>query len=244
MDKLDLQAAVVPATCERHGAYDAHAMTLAGRRIQSGCPACAEAEQAAQLEDQRRERMERQIAQSGIPRRFLDRTLDTYRATEAGQKRALQIARGLVQAEGDGASAVFCGAPGTGKTHLGCAVCRAFIERGRSARFVTVLAALRSIKDTYRRDSETSERAALAAFTTPDMLVLDEVGVQLGTEHEKMLLFEIINERYQECRATVLISNLNRQEIGEYLGQRVMDRFADGGAVVAFGWASYRGRRP
>jgi DNA replication protein DnaC len=69
---------------------------------------------------------------------------------------------------------------------------------------------------------------------------MDEVGVQVGSEHEKMLLFEIINERYQECRSTVLISNLTREEIAGYLGQRVMDRFAEGGAVVAFDWDSHR----
>jgi DNA replication protein DnaC len=98
------------------------------------------------------------------------------------------------------------------------------------------------VKDTYRRDSERSESQVMADFMRPRLLVLDEVGVSLGSEHEKMLMFEIINERYQNQLSTLLLSNLTRAEITEYLGHRIMDRFAEGGAVVAFDWQSHRGQ--
>jgi len=239
---------VVASECVKHGPFDAKVFDLLGRAIRAGCPKCAEetkAEEEAREADiremERRGFVSRMLAASHIPARFADRTLENYRAETEKQQMALKVARGLATAKTPGASAIFCGRPGTGKTHLACGACRAFVESGRSARFVTVLAAIRYIRDTYRRDSERSESEALQDFLRPDLLVLDEVGVQVGSEHEKMMLFEIINERYQECRSTVLISNLTRAELAEYLGQRVMDRFADGGAVVAFDWGSYRG---
>jgi DNA replication protein DnaC len=107
---------------------------------------------------------------------------------------------------------------------------------------MTVLGAVRHIKDTYRKDSIRSESEAIDDLVAPGLLILDEVGVQVGSEHEKMLVFEIINERYQACRSTILISNLNREELTAYLGDRIMDRFNEAGAVVAFDWASYRGK--
>jgi DNA replication protein DnaC len=138
---------------------------------------------------------------------------------------------------------VFCGKPGTGKTHLACGIGRNLINKFRSVQFLTVLSAIRHIKDTYRRDSERTEQEAINDLLQPDLLILDEIGAQLGSEHEKMLMFEVINERYQQCRSTILISNLNADELTDFLGDRVMDRFRESGAVVAFDWASHRGQR-
>ena len=77
----------------------------------------------------------------------------------------------------------------------------------------------------------------------PDLLILDEIGVQIGSEHEKLLLFDVLNGRYQQCRPTILISNLSGSDLEAYLGQRVMDRYRECGAVLAFDWNSYRGTR-
>ena len=50
----------------------------------------------------------------------------------------------------------------------------------------------------------------VAGFIRPDLLILDEVGVQFGSETEKMILFEIINGRYEQLKPTIVISNLAR----------------------------------
>jgi DNA replication protein DnaC len=252
--RLDANIREVTAVCETHGEYPAREFTmpLIGKSITSPCPTCS-AETRARNEQADRERAERELAfkvaglfhRSGIPARFADRTLSSYRAEGTGQARALKIASRYVESFGEsrGASMVFAGKPGTGKTHIACGIARALIEQSKSALFMTVLQALRHIKDTYRRDSDKSETDAIADLLRPDLLILDEVGAQLGSEHEKMLMFEVINERYQQCRSTILISNLNADELTEFLGDRVMDRFREAGAVVAFDWQSHRGRR-
>ena len=181
---------------------------------------------------------------SGIPARYVGCSLENYITDGAGQKRVREIASRYIDAfPGRGASLILCGKPGTGKTHLACAIGHALTEQQRSVVFGTVLSVIRHIKDTYRKESERSESEAVEDMLAPDLLIIDEVGAQLGTEHEKLLLFEIINERYQDCKATILISNLTREELGQYLGDRVMDRFRESGAVVAFDWQSHRARR-
>jgi len=237
--------------CDRHGKYTAELFFVLDRWIGGRCPVCDEESEREQQELRKRQESEKKEARisalmgrSGIPKRFEVRTLASYQAGSDSQKRVLKIAQRMAESDPEqGTSLVFCGKPGTGKTHLACGIALDWIQAGRPAYFMTVLAAIRSIKSTYSPASDRTEDDAIRALTEVDLLILDEIGVQLGTEHEKMLLFEIINERYQQMRPTILISNLTRDELTEYLGARVMDRFRESGAVVAFDWDSYRGSK-
>jgi DNA replication protein DnaC len=194
-----------------------------------------------------RDRIASLFHSSGIPKRFAERIFENYVAQTPAQKRALQLCNRLAEAivaDGDnGTSLILCGNPGTGKTHLACAIGSHLIEHCKSVQFATVLAAIRSIKDCYRKDSARTESEAIHAMVEPDLMIFDEIGCSLGSEHERMLIFDIINERYQQCRSTILISNLNREQLTDYLGERIMDRFRESGAVIPFDWSSYRGSK-
>lgn len=252
------QLQTVDANCPKHGDYQARVidMSLLDRpNLVGGCPVCAAERQAA--EDARKARdiaIERQnrvstlLHRSGIPVRFADRTFDGYAATTQGQKIALGVCRAYAEKWPDkyetGASLVLTGGPGTGKTHLACAIASSVTEAHMaSSLFITVSAMLRSIKETYRKGSERSEQAAIDAFKTPHLLIVDEVGVQIGSDHEKLLMFEVLNERYQWTLPTILISNLSIGELEDFLGQRIMDRYRECGSVLAFDWQSHRGVR-
>jgi DNA replication protein DnaC len=254
--RLEPEFPVVDAECKTHGPYRAKQIPsfLGNPPITMACPVCSAESRAKQererIESERQQRSAkilRLFDRAGIPERFADRSLGNYRAETASQKRALHIAELFVESFGDGltagASLVLAGKPGTGKTHIAIGIARALIEQTRSAVFLTVLQAMRHIKDTYRRESDRTESDAIADLLKPDLLILDEIGAQLGSEHEKMLMFEVINERYQRCRSTILISNLTGDELTTFLGDRVMDRFRESGAVVAFDWPSHRGKR-
>lgn len=241
-----------PAHCATHGEYQVRLVDFGfgDKPLRLGCPQCIaitraaeDARHAEQKAWKERDKIARRFASSGIPDRFMSRTLSNYNATTPGQKRALEIAKLYAASKEPGKSLVLCGKPGTGKTHLACGIGQEMMETSWTVLFRTVLSAIRHIKDTYRKDSQRSEAQALSDFTRAGLLILDEVGVQTGSEHEKMLLFEIINERYQQNYSTIIISNLDREELGAYLGERIMDRFRESGAVVAFDWPSYRGTR-
>ncbi|MGE7139164.1 ATP-binding protein [Luteibacter sp. NPDC031894] len=255
-ERIEPIARVIDAECEKHGPYKAKQVAMGGGLppITMNCPKCSEErrerEELRAAEEARRrkqERIDQLFRRSAIPLRFLDRTLEGYKATNDGQRRALRIATRYVETFADsatvGPSMVLAGKPGTGKTHIACGIANALIHMGKPVLFMTVLQALRHIKETYRKDSTRTEEKAMAELMEPELLILDEVGAQLGSEHEKMLMFEIINERYQNCRSTILISNLTGDELTEFLGDRVMDRFRENGAIVAFDWNSHRGQR-
>ncbi len=74
-----------------------------------------------------------------------------------------------------------------------------------------------------------------------DLLIIDEVGSQFGSDTEKLFIFEIIDGRYQEMKPTILISNLDINGIKESIGERCVDRLREGGgSMIAFNWESSR----
>ena len=203
-----------PRTCERHGDF----LDLKMPAGWAGCPRCNEriaredAGKAAAATSAHR----RQVADSLLAARPFPRASPTSGSTTSRRSRgpaalARRYADGFgAEAAKSGASLVFCGGVGAGKTHLAVGIAHRLMEQGRIAVFTSVINAIRRVKDTYRRDSGQSEAQVVAGFIRPDLLILDEVGVQFGSETEKMILFEIINGRYEQLKPTIVISNLAR----------------------------------
>src|SRR5690606_1976721 len=126
-------------------------------------------------------------------------------------------------------------------THLACGIATHIAKSGRASLFLPVMEAVRPVKQTWGRTDGETESEVIAKMLKPDLLILDEFGVQIGSETDKLILFEIINGRYSEMRLTIIISNLARAELGAYLGERVIDRMSEGGgATLAFTWESKR----
>lgn len=238
--------------CEQHGEFVAKCHI---GKMWSKCPVCAE-----EVERQEQERKEQERAQararqwqerlghSGIPLRFHDRTLSGYQAQSDAQQAALDFAKEYAldfeQVQKTGRGAVFVGRPGTGKTHLAVGI-GLYAMRKFHARvlFITVQRAIRSVKDTWAKGAQQSESEAIDALVEPDLLILDEVGVQFGSEFERNTLFDVLNERYELRKPTIFLSNLASDELADFLGERVMDRLReDGGRVIPFAWDSYRGK--
>lgn len=246
---IDLKTRTI--VCDKHGEFEQR--NFIGR-VWSKCPACsAEYAAAEKVKEDATARAAKvaawqlQIGDSGIPERFHNRTLNTFKAENEGQRHALSFATAFADSFGQGPKvgrgAVFIGMPGTGKTHLAVGIGMHLMKQGRPVLFSTVMRAIRRIKDTWSRGAEESESQAVAGLVFPDLLILDEVGVQFGTETEKNLLFDVLNERYERRKSTLLLSNLPLPEVRAYLGERVFDRMReDGGEVVAFGWASQRAK--
>lgn len=236
--------------CGDHGEYDSR--NVVGN-VWTKCPVC-EADQAVKrrLEEDGRAAVEknrlwqRRLGEAGIPERFHNRTLASYIATNAGQKSALafatKYAEGFELAQKAGRSAIFCGKPGTGKTHLAVGIGLHAMTLGKLVLFTTVQRAVRRVKDSWRKDSQESETDVIDILVEPDLLILDEIGVQFGSDFEKNLMFDILNERYEKSRPSLLLSNLTAQEVKAFLGERVYDRLReDGGKCIPFDWSSHRG---
>ncbi len=196
-------------------------------------------DQEKRLSDQAR------LASVGIGKRYANSSLDNFVPTTPIAQKVLNVCRRYVAtfperlASGD--SLLMMGNAGTGKNHLAAAICHAVHDAGYTACHTRAIKMIRRIRQSWNGNSET-EQEAIDLFVAPDLLVLDEVGMNYGSDAEKILLFDVLNERYENLKPTIVISNLALDGITEALGGRVMDRFREGKSrLLSFTWESYRG---
>ena len=238
--------------CEVHGAYTAFCHL---GNVWTGCRQCAAAAEVRRAEQDARKEKElrdaewqQRLGRAGIPERFMHCSFGSYQVEHELQQQALDAAMAWAndwqQVRAVGRGAIFLGNVGTGKTHLAVSIGKHVMRKhGASVLFVSVQRAIRSIKDTWARGSSVTEAQAVALLTFPDLLILDEVGVQHGSEYERQVLFDVLNERYETRKPTLFLSNKTLDEFKVVMGERVMDRLREDGApVVPFCWPSARGR--
>jgi DNA replication protein DnaC len=85
---------------------------------------------------------------------------------------------------------------GTGKTHLAVGIgLQVMREHKASVLFATAGRMVRMVKDSWARNSGVTESDVVAQMVFPDLLIVDEVGVQQGTEFERNVMFDVLNDR-------------------------------------------------
>jgi DNA replication protein DnaC len=245
--------------CEHHGQFPNSLVEQFGADpIWHGCPRCNfdarhsadDAIRVPALKTHWQRLLNERLLDAGIPPRFQGGTLDNWVAGEDHAKlKAWHTATGYVEAFAEnfplGRCVMLLGQVGTGKTHLACGVLqqvmRNFGTQGLIGRYATAGGIIRSVKETFGARDKT-ESDVYADLIAPHLLVIDEVGVQHGTDFERTVLFEVINGRYEQMKPTIMLSNLGMAELRQCLGDRAVDRLRDkGGLVVLFRWESARG---
>ncbi|HDW0665601.1 TPA: ATP-binding protein [Enterobacter cloacae] len=256
----DTHVAIATETCEKHGQYECRTRTYPNSLIKipprsSICPGCLsdelirlQGEKIRNDEAARKRNIDLLLDGLNIPARFENCTLQNYEPVNDDAKRALKVCQAYASRWPErlqkGGGLVMCGKPGTGKNHLALAIARhAITEHQSSAVFTTALKIAREYKSTWSKGSSRTEDEVIRYFTKPDLLIIDEVGVQFGSDAEKLIMFEIINTRYERMKPTILISNQTREELAAFIGERVLDRMSDGGGcTLSFTWDSYRSK--
>ena len=236
--------------CEAHGAFTSRRLM---RHYWTVCPSCAAEREAKEKQDKERaqqERIERErqerdrkfLHDAAIPKRFIGRTFDTYVADTDAKAAAVATAREFVdnfEANLEtGATLIFSGKPGTGKSHLASAILQAL--KPRDVRYITCLDMVRAVRNSWRRDSELSETEVLRYFEELDLLAIDEIGMQYGTDGEQTVVFDVIDRRYREMRPLILLTNQGKDGLRQFVGDRSYDRLRETSKWVSFDWDSYR----
>ncbi len=238
--------------CEKHGDYKVkYGDPLWGTvYVFDACTKCIEEENAIKAEDEKkkediknRERKYNRLKAAGLSGRLMSKTFDDFRVENDGQKRAKNLSIALCNDVLEGrqtGSIIMNGGVGTGKTALCSAIISSLVDTKR-VKIIKAIDLIRHLKSSWGKKSEQSEKDLIAMYSNLDLLIIDEIGVQFGSETEQMFIFDIIDGRYGEMLPTILISNLGIDSIKKLLGERVIDRLReDGGQLISFDWGSYR----
>lgn len=198
------------------------------------------AEHDAEIAEMERTQAEREKIsryRKQAPERYRGESIDTYRAETDTQKKALSAARNFINAVDCGAfsSLIFIGTVGTGKTHLALAIIR---ECGGIYRLSPKI--VEEIRRAKSFNAKESEADILTNYGNARLLVVDEIGRGVAAAEEQYMLYQIINERYNRRKPTILISNQTKKEFLNYVGIAAADRLTESAQVVEFTWKSYR----
>jgi DNA replication protein DnaC len=210
-----------------------------GRIDFKNCPECRKEQEAEEVESNKRklnESIRNYISDANIPERFKHKDIETLAGFNEG---IISLVKEFI-AVGNKNGMMFIGPNGTGKTHVAIGVLKAYIRRhNKKGLFTETTKIIRSIKNAW--NMRQSELDIIDKFVKPDLLVIDEIGVGFQSETETLYLTEIINDRYNALKPTIIISNFNLIELTEILGERVIDRFREGGKLIVFDGGSFRG---
>lgn len=155
-----------------------------------------------ECEARRQHRVERFLRESRLP---IDKSLDAFDMKRLPRKVAQQV-RTLL----DGSflerreNVMAFGNPGSGKTHLLCALGQELIRAGRRIYF-TSTALL--VQDLLRAKQELKLARLLKRLAKYDALILDDIGYVQHDRDEMEVLFTLLAERY-ERGSVMLTSNL------------------------------------
>ncbi|BGI52693.1 MAG: ATP-binding protein [Candidatus Hamiltonella defensa (Ceratovacuna japonica)] len=249
---------VSKAECPEHGPFEQRCRTfkaLPHVQTRTDCPRCLETKMAdmqnqVQAEQARKKQalIQTLLKNAHIPPRFEQACFESYQPVNAQARQCLAVCQRYAEhwptRRAQGGGLVLCGRPGTGKNHLAVSMAKSLIQTHQASVLLTgALQMIRAVKNTWSKTAEKTETQVIQDYARPDLLVIDELGVQFGSDTEKIILFEILNTRYEQLKPSVLISNLAPAEMADCIGERVMDRMQEGGGgTLAFTWDSYRSR--
>ena len=153
-------------------------------------------------------------------------TFETFEPETESQKQAFRLAlefyRDMLKPGRAPYNVLLTGNVGIGKSHLAASAAKALSEAGADVIFLTTGRLFRKIKSSWRKDSEFSEDQLMGMIESADILFLDDIGAQNGSDWKESTMLDLIDAR--QGKPTFYTSNLTSQEMAETVGERNMER--------------------
>ena len=138
---------------------------------------------------------------------------------------------------------IFVGPVGVGKSFLAQALGYAAVRTGHSVRFVRADAFFRTLAQS--RVDHSLEKT-LRSFLNPDLLIIDDFGLQKLTAQQSTDLYELIIARHRQSSFAITSNRAVEEWLGLFddpiLGNSALDRLANSSYQLIIEGASYRER--
>ena len=142
---------------------------------------------------------------------------------------------------------VLSGSTGTGKSHLAEAACRDLLDQGFSVRYELVSALLDRLRATFHPGSLDEVEDVLQQVNSPELLALDDLGMEKGTDFTAEKLTGIFERRLATGKRLIVTTNKTYDEMrkafeGIYfrLASRLFDEYSGAVRVVYLTCEDYR----
>lgn len=117
-------------------------------------------------------------------------------------------------------SLLFIGGTGLGKTHLSSAIAKEVIDRGFDVLYDSAMHVFAAFENArFHGGADDTDR-----YLTVELLILDDLGTELGGAFTTACLYDIINTRLVRGLPTVMSTNLSAGELADRYGERIASR--------------------
>ena len=237
-------------TCPVHG--DVKSMYIldeSGEKHWCECPECTrdrECNERTLRDKVALERLKQKWKESNIKEKFYSMTFDDYITSNDSQVKAKDAIIKIANGESD-RSVLLLGGNGLGKTMLA-----SLAIKKRGGAIYKMYEIVMRIKASYSSIATESEFAILKQLSGLPVLAIDEIGRQFGSESERNWLSYVIDERYEDNRPTILISNLKLMRdcseeektgglyIEKYLGKDSVSRLVECADIITIQGSDWR----
>ncbi len=132
------------------------------------------------------------------------------------------------------------GETGIGKSHLSISILKVVMEKEYSGLFISLPLLLTLIKNTYSKydDSGLTAVDILNKMKDIDLLVIDDMGAEAGSNHDIQKIFELLDSRLG--KPTIFTTNLKHDQFTEVFGKRNTSRILKNTFILKLDGIDYR----
>lgn len=120
---------------------------------------------------------------------------------------------------------LFYGTVGTGKSFLSNCIANALIEKGHSVIYFSAISLFQKISEyTFQKNAKEYLTNPFEDIYNCDLLIIDDLGTELGNSFVTSQLFACLNERHLRHKSTIISTNLDLNELTQRYSDRVFSR--------------------
>lgn len=166
-----------------------------------------------QKQNELNEKVKKLFDRSKMGARFKTRTFENFKVDNQNAKAFDAVKRysdNFRKHADQGLGFMISGSYGTGKTHLAAALAIDLMNKGIPVIFGTLITLLGKIRQTYSENwQQEDELEILEAYSTVDLLIIDDIGKEKVSQWSLEKLFSIVNTRYENNLPIVITTNYN-----------------------------------
>lgn len=128
--------------------------------------------------------------------------------------------------DSEGGNLLFYGETGLGKTFLSNCVAKALLDSGHTVLYQTAIHLFEDVcGDVIMKKSQNPNSKEIYRYLySCDLLIIDDLGTEFTNSFVSSELYDILNTRMREHKATLISTNLNMQELLERYEERIATR--------------------
>ncbi len=199
---------------------------------------------ACQTAREKREKAEQQLVNiisrnkelANIPEHYLSADIGTVESPDA-RKIGMNYIRNFEQMGRTGL--LLYGDVGTGKTYLAACIANDLLNKGISVKWLTSMQIVE--RGSFFNESEYAEY--IHSITSPDLLIIDDLGAERGTEFALERVHSLVDTRISANKPMIVTTNIDINDMGnctDLKKKRTFDRILPATFAFAMKGISYR----